>query len=127
MTFCRSDIGKGNIVEPLFAVRLKEGNRFEEEKRDVGYDEMNRLMKAFQIEVPGLQQEVLHRLMKVKERGMMMEKKRISGRQIQRVLGSLASEPEVQSSEPVIVKKKVGRNEPCPCGSGKKYKKCCGR
>jgi SEC-C motif-containing protein len=22
---------------------------------------------------------------------------------------------------------KVGRNEPCPCGSGKKYKKCCGR
>jgi preprotein translocase subunit SecA len=24
------------------------------------------------------------------------------------------------------VKKKVGRNDPCPCGSGKKYKKCCG-
>ena len=23
--------------------------------------------------------------------------------------------------------KKVSRNEPCPCGSGKKYKKCCGR
>jgi SWIM/SEC-C metal-binding protein len=24
------------------------------------------------------------------------------------------------------VEKKIGRNEPCPCGSGKKYKKCCG-
>ena len=24
-------------------------------------------------------------------------------------------------------KKKVGRNDPCPCGSGKKYKHCCGR
>jgi len=24
-----------------------------------------------------------------------------------------------------IVEKKVGRNEPCPCGSGKKFKKCC--
>jgi preprotein translocase subunit SecA len=24
------------------------------------------------------------------------------------------------------VSKKVGRNDPCPCGSGKKYKKCCG-
>ncbi len=24
-------------------------------------------------------------------------------------------------------KQKVGRNDPCPCGSGKKYKKCCGR
>jgi len=22
--------------------------------------------------------------------------------------------------------KKIGRNDPCPCGSGKKYKKCCG-
>ena len=25
-----------------------------------------------------------------------------------------------------IAEKKVGRNDPCPCGSGKKYKKCCG-
>lgn len=25
-----------------------------------------------------------------------------------------------------IAEKKVGRNESCPCGSGKKYKKCCG-
>ena len=30
------------------------------------------------------------------------------------------------SQEPMRVKK-VGRNDPCPCGSGKKYKKCCGR
>ena len=29
--------------------------------------------------------------------------------------------------EPVKVGKKVGRNDPCPCGSGKKYKHCCGR
>jgi preprotein translocase subunit SecA len=33
---------------------------------------------------------------------------------------------EVASRENVV-KKKVGRNDPCPCGSGKKYKKCCGR
>ncbi|PCI07422.1 MAG: hypothetical protein COB77_04715 [Gammaproteobacteria bacterium] len=26
----------------------------------------------------------------------------------------------------VHTKTKIGRNEPCPCGSGKKYKKCCG-
>ena len=30
-------------------------------------------------------------------------------------------------AEPMRVTPKVGRNEPCPCGSGKKYKKCCGR
>ena len=29
--------------------------------------------------------------------------------------------------QPVRVEKKVGRNDPCPCGSGKKYKNCCGR
>lgn len=29
--------------------------------------------------------------------------------------------------QPVKKQKKVGRNDPCPCGSGKKYKKCCGR
>lgn len=27
----------------------------------------------------------------------------------------------------VVISNKVGRNEPCPCGSGKKYKKCCGK
>lgn len=32
-----------------------------------------------------------------------------------------------QKQQPVHVAKKVGRNDPCPCGSGKKYKKCCGR
>jgi len=29
--------------------------------------------------------------------------------------------------ETITVEQKVGRNEPCPCGSGKKYKKCCGQ
>ena len=33
------------------------------------------------------------------------------------------SQPE---AKPVHVAQKTGRNEPCPCGSGKKYKKCCG-
>ena len=30
-------------------------------------------------------------------------------------------------SKPVKKKQKIGRNNPCPCGSGKKYKNCCGR
>ena len=32
-----------------------------------------------------------------------------------------------QKQQPVRVEKKIGRNDPCPCGSGKKYKNCCGR
>jgi uncharacterized protein len=31
-----------------------------------------------------------------------------------------------RSEPPVLRRPKVGRNEPCPCGSGKKFKKCCG-
>lgn len=34
---------------------------------------------------------------------------------------------EQKKSGTVVVGKKVGRNDPCPCGSGKKYKHCCGR
>ncbi|WMJ78176.1 MULTISPECIES: SEC-C metal-binding domain-containing protein [unclassified Sedimentibacter] len=30
-------------------------------------------------------------------------------------------------SKQVIAETKIGRNDPCPCGSGKKYKKCCGK
>ena len=34
---------------------------------------------------------------------------------------------EYKKSKTVVKGKKIGRNEPCPCGSGKKYKHCCGR
>lgn len=34
---------------------------------------------------------------------------------------------EYNKSKIVVNENKVGRNEPCPCGSGKKYKKCCGK
>ena len=39
---------------------------------------------------------------------------------------SLPGEKPVQKNQPVRVNK-VGRNDPCPCGSGLKYKKCCGK
>lgn len=31
------------------------------------------------------------------------------------------------STKTIVKEDKVGRNDPCPCGSGKKYKKCCGK
>ena len=33
---------------------------------------------------------------------------------------------EFKRSKTVVKEKEPGRNDPCPCGSGKKYKKCCG-
>ena len=32
-----------------------------------------------------------------------------------------------KKSHTVVKEKKIGRNDPCPCGSGKKYKQCCGK
>ena len=44
------------------------------------------------------------------------------------------SQPQAQQQQqrpgkkvPIVAGPKIGRNDPCPCGSGKKYKKCCGR
>ncbi len=34
---------------------------------------------------------------------------------------------EFKNSKTVRNTQKIGRNDPCPCGSGKKYKKCCGK
>ena len=34
---------------------------------------------------------------------------------------------EAKKANTVVKGKKIGRNDPCPCGSGKKYKKCCGK
>ena len=33
----------------------------------------------------------------------------------------------IAKAKPVRTGPKVGRNDPCPCGSGKKYKQCCGK
>ena len=38
-----------------------------------------------------------------------------------------APDRQQQKVQPIRVEKKVGRNDPCPCGSGKKYKQCHGR
>jgi preprotein translocase subunit SecA len=42
---------------------------------------------------------------------------------LQFIGGEASSKPK----QPVIAAKKVGPNDPCPCGSGKKYKKCCNK
>ena len=38
-----------------------------------------------------------------------------------------AQDTRERKMEPVRVEKRVGRNDPCPCGSGKKFKSCHGR
>jgi preprotein translocase subunit SecA len=47
--------------------------------------------------------------------------------QARQMKGQAGDGKQRAKSEPIKVEKKVGRNDACPCGSGKKYKNCCGK
>ncbi|MCB0793843.1 MAG: SEC-C domain-containing protein, partial [Flavobacteriales bacterium] len=41
--------------------------------------------------------------------------------------GPMPPQQAPRPTQPVRVEKKIGRNDPCPCGSGRKYKQCHGK
>ena len=49
----------------------------------------------------------------------------VKRQRVAKVTGSSAGGDKTVRRQPVVKKVKVGPNDPCPCGSGKKYKKCC--
>ena len=55
------------------------------------------------------------------------ERKTDMSRMQERRPDMLTNSSEQKSNAPVHVDKRVGRNDPCPCGSGKKYKNCHGQ
>ena len=61
-------------------------------------------------------------------RHLSIQQAKDSQRQMPQQQETYANQPDEEiPSEPYRREgKKIGRNEPCPCGSGKKYKKCCG-
>jgi len=72
------------------------------------------------IEEQGLR--YLYQLQPVEDGDEVRERERRQRKQ-EMVMGAAEDAPEPR--RPVIRGPKIGRNEPCPCGSGKKYKKCC--
>ena len=64
----------------------------------------------------------LYLLQPVEDRAKVREMERRQRKQ-EMVMGPAEEAP--QPRRPVVRGPKIGRNEPCPCGSGKKYKKCC--
>ncbi|MDI6711163.1 MAG: preprotein translocase subunit SecA [Bacillota bacterium] len=75
--------------------------------------------EMFQNMIAAIQEDVVRYLFRVRVAVQPQER-----RQVVENRGTGAEEGPRQ---PVRREKKVGRNDPCPCGSGKKYKKCCGR
>ena len=64
----------------------------------------------------------LYLLQPVEDRDKVREMERRQRKQ-EMVMGP--AEEAAEPRRPVVRGRKIGRNEPCPCGSGKKYKKCC--
>jgi len=76
-----------------------------------------------------LKRQVVETLFRIEVRveGEEVEKKVKEKRKKRRYV---AHRGEEEQPKPQTVRRKgrkIGRNEPCPCGSGKKYKHCCGR
>ena len=57
-----------------------------------------------------------------------VENQEVERKEIGKNISTNRGQDNSQVKKPVRrMEKKVGRNDPCPCGSGKKYKNCCGR
>jgi len=83
------------------------------------------LLSRVQIEAPDAVQEAERRRREEAERRM-----RFTHAQTSALENGEPASPEPQQMKPetfVRGERKVGRNEPCPCGSGKKFKQCHGK
>ena len=100
--------------DPLLIYKFESFNLFKQMIEQVNKDIVSFLMKANLPEQTSVKQEQNY-----------SQEKLQTGRQD--VISNRGSRPEKPKAQPVRVDQKVGRNEPCPCGSGKKYKQCHGK
>lgn len=81
------------------------------EYRMEGFDMFDRMIDS-------IREDTVHMLMTVKVQNTPPKREQVA-------------EPTTTGGDgtntPITKKAKVGRNDPCPCGSGKKYKHCCGK
>ena len=74
----------------------------------------------FDAMIERIREEAVKNLLRVQVRKAPVERKQVA---------KPVDTPSPDGEKPKVLKRaaKIGRNDPCPCGSGKKYKNCCGR
>jgi preprotein translocase subunit SecA len=122
--------------DPLMEFKMEAFKLFEELSRNLRYDIAQQLFKfkiigpdqmAVQMrlqELLNVQLETHRSLAGEMEKQSIMEKQPPATADTSRQNGEPVAEGP--KPEPIVIEAKSGRNEACPCGSGKKYKKCCG-
>ena len=101
--------------DPLVVYKLESYNLFASMLEDLNKDVLSFLLRAF---VP-LRDEN-------EARPAQAPRRRTDMSQMRTQRNDLSTNGEQKSNTPIKADKKIGRNEPCPCGSGKKYKNCHG-
>ena len=86
------------------------------EYKYAAYDMFNQMMEE-------IRREVVRFIL----RAQIAQEQPAAGVSVKNIQENRSSDGEEQTKKPVRKEQTVGRNDPCPCGSGKKYKKCCGR
>ncbi len=81
----------------------------------------NEGFEMFNAMIQGIRDETVRRLFLVK----LQPKQEVKRERVAKETGTGAANNAVVKKQPVRKQQKIGPNDPCPCGSGKKYKKCC--
>lgn len=104
------------VKDEYFVVRFQIGRerKYNIEESECSQDETMAIFNSWLSNSPNINETLKERYKRVKHAGKyIVEKKElVAGDNLVKVSNSS--------------NKKIGRNDPCPCGSGKKYKKCCG-
>jgi uncharacterized protein YecA (UPF0149 family) len=98
------------------------------DKRDSLLPQMRRLKTEFP-ELYALHDSFFNEVLRTRNPEKMLFQRSKKLHKLNRKYGILADEDEEEPPEQQPIRReqpKVGRNDPCPCGSGKKYKRCCG-
>ena len=77
--------------------------------------------EMFQAMINAIREETIRRMFLVQVR----PQQAVTRQRVAKETGTAAATQSAVKKEPVRKEKKAGPNDPCPCGSGKKYKKCC--
>lgn len=83
-------------------------------------------IRAYQMEGFDMFQEMIKNIQADTVRYMFTIEKEFKVERRRVATPTSASHGHGEVKKPVVKEESIGRNEPCPCGSGKKYKKCCG-
>lgn len=103
--------------DPLVVYKLESYNLFASMLEDLNKDVLSFLLRAF---IPLRDTNESHPAQPPVQRKTDMSQMRTNR-------NDLSTNGEQKANTPVVAGKKIGRNDPCPCGSGKKYKYCHGK